>query len=59
MGCEKTKHEMSTYHGATHLDGSSDRLGQVVTATVGLEANGGLGDEVLVLAQALGIIGRA
>ena len=50
---------MLTHHGATHINSGSDRLGQVVTGTVSLEAKGGLIDEVLVLAQALGIIGSA
>lgn len=48
---------MVIYHGATHFNSGSDGLGQVVTGTVGLEANGGLVNEVLVLAQALGIVG--
>jgi len=50
---------MLTYHGATHLNSGSDRLSQVIPGTVGLEASGGLVNEVLVLAQALGIIGSA
>jgi len=50
---------MVTHHGATHFNSGSDRLGQVVTGTVGLEAEGGFVNEVLVLAQALGIIGSA
>lgn len=50
---------MVTYHGATHLNSGGDGLGQVITGTVGLEAKGGLIDEVLVLAQALCVIGGA
>ena len=50
---------MLTHHGETGFNSGSDRLGQVVAGTVGLEANGDLFNEVLVLAQAHGIIGRA
>ena len=50
---------MLTHHGETGFNGGSDRLGQVVTGAVGLEANGDSFDEDLVLAQAHGIIGRA
>jgi len=50
---------MSTYHGATQFNGGSDRIGQVVTAAVGLEASGGIVDETLVQAQALDIVGDA
>lgn len=55
----KAVDKMATYHRETLLYGGSDRLGQVVTGTTGLEANGHPIDEVLVLAQALGVIGVA
>ena len=56
---KETVDKVLSYHGATHFNSGGDGLGQVIAGTVGLEANGGLVDEVLVLAQALGIIGSA
>jgi len=50
---------MLTYHNATQLDSSSNRLFKVITGTTGLDTRGGVIYKLLVITQAFGIVGGA
>ena len=50
---------MSAYHSAAHVSSSSNGLGKVITGTAALEANSGRIDELLVAAQAAGVVKSA
>lgn len=56
---KKPMDKISTYHSATHLSSSSNRLVKIITGTTFLEAKSGRIHKLLVVAQAVGLVGGA